>query len=78
MVALSEPVREGDGKVRKLFVQCKHYMDSGNLSPDVAKELKGSVDLDEIDSEDYDIEMMIISQLDIHSKLSRQEKLILN
>lgn len=56
-------VREGeDGKVRKLFVQCKHYIDSGNpIGPDVVRELKGSVDLDEIDNKDCDIEMMVIS-----------------
>ena len=56
-------VREGeDGRVRKLFVQCKHYIDSGNpIGPDVVRELKGSVDLDEIDNKDCDIEMMIIS-----------------
>ena len=56
-------VREGeDGTVRKLFVQCKHYIDSGNpIGPDVIRELKGSVDLDEIDNKDCDIEMMVIS-----------------
>mgnify|MGYP003135017111 FL=1 len=56
-------VREGeDGRVRKLFVQCKHYIDSGNpIGPDVVRELKGSVDLDEIDNKDCDIEMMVIS-----------------
>ena len=56
-------VRKGEnGKVRKLFVQCKHYIDSGNpIGPNVVRELKGSVDLDEIDNKDCDIEMMVIS-----------------
>ena len=51
-----------DNNIKKLFVQCKHYINSSNpIGPDVVRELKGSVDLDEIDNKDCDIEMMIIS-----------------
>jgi len=51
-----------DNNIKKLFVQCKHYINSNNpIGPDVVRELKGSVDLDEIDNKDCDIEMMIIS-----------------
>ena len=51
-----------DNNIKKLFVQCKHYINSNNpIGPDVVRELKGSVDLDEIDNKNCDIEMMIIS-----------------
>jgi hypothetical protein len=51
-----------DNNIKKLFVQCKHYINSSSpIGPDVVRELKGSVDLDEIDNKDCDIEMMIIS-----------------
>ena len=31
----------------RLFVQCKHYLESGNpIGPDVVRELKGSTDLE--------------------------------
>ena len=46
----------------RLFVQCKHYLKSGNpIGPEVVTELKGSTDLERKSIEDCDIEMMIIT-----------------
>jgi len=39
----------------RLFVQCKHYLESGNpIGPDVVRELQGSVDLETKDMEDME------------------------
>ena len=52
---------KGD-KVQRLFVQCKHPIESGNpIGPDVVRELQGSVDLEMKDLEDCEIEKMIIT-----------------
>mgnify|MGYP003667922400 FL=1 len=46
----------------RLFVQCKHYLESGNpIGPDVIRELKGSTDLERKDLEDCDIKMMVLT-----------------
>ena len=46
----------------RLFVQCKHYLESGNpVGPDVVRELKGSTDLERKDIEECDIKMMVIT-----------------
>jgi hypothetical protein len=46
----------------RLFVQCKHYLESGNpIGPDVVRELKGSTDLEKKDIEECDIKMMVIT-----------------
>lgn len=51
-----------DGKVQRLFVQCKHPIESGSpIGPDVVRELQGSVDLEMKDLEDCEIEKMIIT-----------------
>jgi hypothetical protein len=52
---------KGD-KVQRLFVQCKHPIESGNpIGPDVVRELQGSVDLEMKDLEDCDVEKMVIT-----------------
>ena len=46
----------------RIFVQCKHYIGSGEpIGPDVVRELKGSTDLEKKDIDECNIEMMIIS-----------------
>ena len=51
-----------DGKVQRLFVQCKHPIESGSpIGPDVVRELQGSVDLEMKDLEDCEIEKMVIT-----------------
>ena len=46
----------------RIFVQCKHYIGSGEpIGPDVVRELKGSTDLERKDIDECDVEMMIIS-----------------
>ena len=49
----------------RLFVQCKHYLESGNpIGPDVVRELQGSVDLETKDMEDMEeckIDKMVIT-----------------
>ena len=46
----------------RIFVQCKHYIGSGEpIGPDVVRELKGSTDLEKKDIDECHIEMMIIS-----------------
>jgi hypothetical protein len=46
----------------RLFVQCKHYLESGNpIGPDVVRELQGSVDLETKDMEKCEIGKMIIT-----------------
>ena len=52
---------KGD-KVQRLFVQCKHPIESGNsIGPDVVRELQGSVDLEMKDLEDCEVEKMVIT-----------------
>ena len=46
----------------RIFVQCKHYIGSGEpIRPDVVRELKGSIDLEKKDIDECDMDMMIIS-----------------
>ena len=46
----------------RLFVQCKHYLESGNpIGPDVVRELQGSVDLETKDMEECKIDKMVIT-----------------
>ena len=50
------------GSVTRLFVQCKHYLESGNpIGPDVVRELQGSVDLETKDMEECEINKMVIT-----------------
>lgn len=46
----------------RLFVQCKHPIESGSpVGPDVVRELQGSVDLESMDMEECEIKKMIIT-----------------
>ena len=50
------------GSVTRLFVQCKHYLESGNpIGPDVVRELQGSVDLETKNMEKCEINKMVIT-----------------
>jgi len=50
------------GSVTRLFVQCKHYLESGNpIGPDVVRELQGSVELETKDMEECEINKMVIT-----------------
>jgi|TARA_R100000455_G_C6271311_1_gene127496 hypothetical protein len=61
----------------RIFVQCKHYIKSGEpIGPNVVRELKGSTDLEKKDIEECDIKMMIISSTRYtHKALEAAEKL---
>jgi len=61
----------------RIFVQCKHYIGSGEpIGPDVVRELKGSTDLERKDIDECDIEMMIISSTRYtHKAIEAAEKL---
>jgi len=61
----------------RIFVQCKHYIGSGEpIGPDVVRELKGSTDLERKDIDECDIEMMIISSTRYtHKAVQAAEKL---
>ena len=56
----------------RLFVQCKHYLESGNpIGPDVVRELQGSVDLETKDMEECRIDKMIITSTRYTHKASQ-------
>ena len=56
----------------RLFVQCKHYLESGNpIGPDVVRELQGSVDLETKDMEECSIDKMIITSTRYTHKASQ-------
>ena len=61
----------------RIFVQCKHYIKSGEpVGPNVVRELKGSTDLEKKDIGECDIKMMIISSTRYTNKaLEAAEKL---
>ena len=61
----------------RIFVQCKHYIGSGEpIRPDVVRELKGSTDLEKKDIDECDIDMMIISSTRFtHKAIEAAEKL---
>jgi len=61
----------------RIFVQCKHYIKSGEpIGPDVVRELKGSTDLERKDIDECHIEMMIISSTRYtHKAIEAAEKL---
>jgi len=56
----------------RLFVQCKHYLESGNpIGPDVIRELQGSVDLETKDMEECKIDKMVITSTRYTHKASQ-------
>ena len=56
----------------RLFVQCKHYLESGNpIGPDVIRELQGSVDLETKDMEECEIDKMVITSTRYTHKASQ-------
>ena len=56
----------------RLFVQCKHYLESGNpIGPDVVREMQGSVELETKDMEECRIDKMIITSTRYTHKASQ-------
>jgi len=56
----------------RLFVQCKHYLESGTpIGPDVVRELQGSVDLETKDMEKCKIDKMVITSTRYTHKASQ-------